>query len=333
MLWGDYMKYNSKQINSYVTSGNIDKLISFSEEKHLLQMEMLLKRIFTEADNNSSADFTDAIMVTGPSASGKTTFSNNLARILDSHGYNSTVVSFDDYFLDRDVIQRNQIAKGFDPLKGEDFDYETIETVDVEYFRKQMKEYTSGQSVELPRYDFASGTRAKTGRVIKSTHRDVIILEGIHAFSPGLCDGLGFHNALKVYICPFDEYEVDAPVPPLSQTPVLTSPQIRFMRRAIRDRVKRNAPLSRTLEMWRGVIRGEKAYMEPIVKYTDLFFNSSLTYELAYLAKKMLSILGESTPEEYEKFSRIIDPRLLEAFEGTDRLQIPENSIFNEFYL
>lgn len=327
------MRYSSKQINAYVADGNLNKLISFSEEKHALQMEMLLKRIFNEADNNSSEDFTDAIMITGPSASGKTTFSNNLAKILDKHGYNSTVVSFDDYFLDREVIQRNQIAKGFDPLKGEDFDYETIETVDVEYFRYQMKQYTSGESVELPRYDFVTGTRAKTGRVIKSTHRDVIILEGIHAFSPGLCDGLGFHNALKVYICPFDEYEVDAPIAPLSMTHMLTPPQIRFMRRAIRDRVKRNAPLGRTLEMWKGVIRGEKAYMEPIVKYTDLFFNSSLTYELVYLSKKMLDILDESTPEEYEKFSHIIDPRLLAAFEGTDTLQIPENSIFNEFYL
>lgn len=327
------MRYSSKQINEYVANGDIDKLIRFSEEKHTLQMEMLLKRIFNEADNNSSEDLTDAILITGPSASGKTTFSNNLAKILDEYGYNSTVVSFDDYFLDRDVIQRNQIAKGFDPLKGEDFDYETIETVDVEYFRCQMRQYTRGESVELPRYDFTSGTRAKTGRIIKSTHRDVIILEGIHAFSPGLCDGLGFHNALKVYICPFDEYAVDAPAKVISDDCVLTSPQIRFMRRAIRDRVKRNAPLGRTLEMWRGVIRGEKAYMEPIVKYADLFFNSSLTYELIYLSKKMLDILDESSPEEYGKFSRIINPGLLTAFEGRKLLSVPENSIFNEFYV
>lgn len=130
-----------------------------------------------------------------------------------------------------------------------------------------MREYTEGRSIRLPKFDFTVGKRINGDRMIESTQKDMIIVEGIHAFNPILTEGLNFNTSLKIYICPFDSY-----VSEYEGTSYLIEPhQIRFMRRAIRDGVHRASPLDKTMDMWRGVRRGEKNYMEPLIPYTDVF--------------------------------------------------------------
>ena len=137
---------------------------------------------------------------------------------------------------------------------------------------------------------------------MESTNKDMIIVEGIHAFHPVLTEGLNFSTSLKIYICPFDSY-----VSEYEGKAYLVEPhQIRFMRRAIRDGAHRASPLGKTIDMWSGVRRGEKNYMEPLIPYTE---------------------------EDQKRLKEIIPPEALRPFLGKDAFEIPQDSLFAEFYV
>ncbi|MBE7058350.1 MAG: hypothetical protein E7387_04535 [Ruminococcaceae bacterium] len=325
------MFYDYKNTNKYTKDGRFEELIRFSEQRIDMQFETLLKLIRAKDSDGRRENLTDILMVTGPSASGKTTTSNMLAKYLSEDGYNCTVISLDDYYYDVEVTQRKQIEKGLVPAGSDfnDFDYETIDAIDVEFFRQQMQEYTSGKSIVLPKFDFSIGKRVKGTRVVESTSKDMIILEGIHSFNPVLTENLEFDTSIKIYISPFDTYVSEYNGKKYTVEPH----QIRFMRRAIRDTVHRGAPIGLTMDMWDGVRRGEKNYMEPLIQYADVFINTSYEYEIAYLKKKIFEILDKSSAEDKKRFAKIIQPESLYSFEGADGFEIPENSLFNEFYM
>lgn len=153
------MLYDYRNINRYIEDGRFGELIRISEEKIRLQFETLLKLIRVK-DESASESLTDLLMVTGPSSSGKTTTANLLAKYLSEDGYNCTVISLDDYYYDIETTHRIQIEKGLVPKGSTEFDYETIEAIDVEYFRRQMKDYTEGRSIRLPKFDFTVGKRS-----------------------------------------------------------------------------------------------------------------------------------------------------------------------------
>lgn len=323
------MIYDYKNVNRYVNDGCFDELIRFSEQRINMQFETLLKLIRSKDSDGIGEDLTDILMVTGPSASGKTTTSNLLAEYLKEDGYNCTVISLDDYYFDAEITQRKQIEMGLVPEGSTDFDYETIDAIDVEFFRQQMREYTSGKSIVLPKYDFTIGKRVEGTKVVESTHKDMIILEGIHAFHPILTEGLKFDTSIRIFISPLDYYESV-----FNDKKYTISPhQIRFMRRAIRDNVHRAAHIGRTMDMWDGVRRGEKNYMDPLVKYADIFLNTSHEYEIAYLKKKILELADAASDADKRRFENIIPKEALLPFESKDDFEIPSNSLFNEFYM
>ncbi len=323
------MVYDYRKINKYIKENRFDELISIAEDRVRMQFENLLKLIRAKDSESNDYGLTDILMVTGPSASGKTTTSNLLAEFLAADGYNCTVVSLDDYYFDTEITKRKQIEMGLVEEGSNDFDFETIEAIDVEYFKKQMKEYTSGKSIRLPKFDFTVGKRKDSNRIIESTKKDMIILEGIHAFHPILTEGLKFDTSIRIYISPNDSYYSVSNGKEYSIEPH----QIRFMRRAIRDSVHRAASLGKTMEMWEGVRRGETNYMKPLVKYADVFLNSSFGYEIAYLKKKIGELASDISREEYLQFSQIVVPEALEPFLTADNFDIPDSSLFNEFYM
>ncbi|MBR5279623.1 MAG: hypothetical protein IKU26_01455, partial [Clostridia bacterium] len=144
------MKYTATHVNQYIREKRFEELIAFSEARHQLQFEMLFNQIHI-ADMDCANDFyTDVVMVTGPSSSGKTTFSNMLAKYLTEDGYNCTVVSIDDYYLNRETIMKRQLDSGRIPVDEHDFDYETLDAFDVPFFKRQMRAYLRGEEVTLP---------------------------------------------------------------------------------------------------------------------------------------------------------------------------------------
>lgn len=322
------MLYSAEHVNRYIRENRFDELIAFSEARHQLQFEMLFNEIHV-ADMDCANDFhTDVVMVTGPSSSGKTTFSNLLARYLTEDGYNCTVVSIDDYYLNRETIMKRQLANGRVPAHEHDFDYETLDAFDVPFFKKQMRAYLRGEEITLPSYNFTTGKREIGTQKLISTKKDMIIVEGIHALNPELIRGVDFSHVFKVYICPFDSYtdKADGEV-------LLLPRQIRFMRRAIRDHVKRGSSLLNTMGMWPSVRNGEEKYIKPVKKYADFFFNSSFEYEIAFLKAGIGRLYERLTLEEKEEFEKFIPAVTLRPFLPKQDFEIPADSIFNEFFM
>ncbi len=320
------MFYKAQHVNKYV-SGEIDELIGFAEARNTLQFEMLLNEIHV-ADINCHESITDLVLVTGPSSSGKTTFSNLLADKLTDDGYKCTVISLDNYYHDRDHLIKEAIKAGRKPKNKMDIDFECIEAFNVERFKTDMNTFIAGEPVRMPEYDFNTGKSLESDVVLTPTEKDMIIVEGIQSLNPQLIEGIDFHRVFRVYICPFDYYQGSYH----GETVSINPKQIRFMRRAIRDKAHRNSPLSLTISMWSGVREGEEKYIKPMKQYADFFFNSSFEYEIAYLKYKIMPLYEELSDEEKLKFTRIISPDSLAPFKTIEKLNLPSDSIFREFY-
>ncbi|MBP5781285.1 MAG: nucleoside kinase [Clostridia bacterium] len=321
------MFYNAQHVNKFIT-GDIDELIYFAEARNSLQFEMLLSEIHV-ADINCHESITDLVLVTGPSSSGKTTFSNLLAGKLRNDGYNCTVISLDNYYHDRDHLLEEALKAGKTPKDKMDIDFECIEAFNTERFKLDMNSFIAGNPVRMPVYDFNTGKSLESDKVLTPTEKDMIIVEGIQSLNPLLIEGIDFHRVFRVYICPFDYYQGSFHGESLTVNPK----QIRFMRRAIRDSIHRNSPLSLTISMWDGVREGEEKYIKPMKQYADFFFNSSFEYEIAYLKYKILPLYEELSDEDKLKFSRILSPEKLAPFIPVGKLNLPADSIFREFYM
>ena len=321
------MIYECEHVNKYAL-GDMDELIYFSEARIQLQYEMLLNEIHV-ADVNCHENLTDLVMVTGPSSSGKTTFSKLLAEKLAGDGYNCTVLSLDNYYHDRSYMYEMALKAGRVPEHDRDFDFECIDAFNVEKFRRDMDLYLSGQEVILPEYDFTDGAAHPGNRKLTPTEKDIIIVEGIQALNPVLTEGINFHRVFRVYICPFDYYVGFHHGETISINPK----QIRFMRRSLRDSVHRNSPLDVTMTMWQGVRMGEEKYIKPMKKYADFFFNSSFEYEISYLKYHIMNLYEELGDEDKIRFARVIELANLKPFVGVPKLNVPKKSLFNEFYL
>lgn len=312
------MKYYPHDINEYFANSQEDRLIQVAESRHTLQFEQLRRLINFSCMRTIGNHLTAAVLVTGPSSSGKTTFSNRLCRLMEKDGFQCTVISIDDYYLARDEIKRRQ-PNTINP------DYECLEAFDVEYFQKQMSAFLSGETIHLPRYDFKIGDRVSSGITLSTTEKDLLIIEGIHAMNPRLTEGLNFARTIGVYICPFDSYSVP-------EKGEITSREIRLMRRSLRDHVHRNSSIMDTLKMWPSVRAGEERYIKPMKQYADFFFNSSFEYEICILRARIEEAIRTLNEEEFLKLKQYLPLELLSYFHSCPEASIPEESIFNEFY-
>lgn len=319
------MNYAAEKINAYIESGRLEELIEVSEERHDVQYEQLIRLV--EASHPKKSDFTGAIFITGPSSSGKTTGAKRIGKMLQAAGYCAPVISIDDYYRSREEIRRIEIGAGTVPEDAENLDYETVDAFDVPFFRDQMRAFLAGEEIALPRYDFLRGERTDSGRRIGRTGNDVLIVEGIQAMNPVLSGNLGFGKSIHLYICPFDIFCADG------GEKVVTTQQLRFMRRCIRDIAQRGADAEETLGMWGAVRAGEEKYIKPMKKFADFFFNSTLEYEIVFYRKRMFEIVQELPEEIASRLAETAGLDALRYFLPQDAFQVPEGSIFREFYM
>ena len=81
------------------------------------------------------------ILIAGPSSSGKTTFARRLGIQLKVNGIKPLTISVDDYFVDKTRTPLDEDGKP---------DYESLETVDLEFFNKSMNALLKGERLMCP---------------------------------------------------------------------------------------------------------------------------------------------------------------------------------------
>lgn len=299
------------QLNSKVLAGDASELIKIAEAFHENKLAQVAGCV-AEANRERGVRL---VLISGPSSSGKTTFAKRLGVQLRVLGLNPVLISLDDYFVDREKTPRDE--------NGE-YDYEALEAIDLEQFNDHLKRLERGESVDIPRYDFISGTRQWHDNPLQLDERSVLIVEGIHGLNPALTPGVPESRKFKIYVSCFTSVALD------NVSRIATSDN-RLLRRLTRDyRTRGNDALS-TLARWESVRRGEEKHIFPYQENADVMFNSSLFYEISVLRRFAEPILREvpDTVPEYGEAKRML--KFLDNFIPIAPDEIPPTSILREF--
>ena len=296
-------------LNEMVDNGKICELIRINEALH--------ERRFSQIADMICERGAKAVMLAGPSSSGKTTSANRLSTQLKVHGKHPILMSLDDYYIDRDKIAPGPDGK---------VDLEHINTIDTELFGEHLAALLSGEEVELPSFSFKLGRRVWNGHKLKLDDSSVIIVEGLHAMNPVLLpEGLDKNLVFRLYVSPLLPLNLD-------DHNRIPSSYLRLLRRIVRDYETRGASVSKTLDMWESVRRGEERWIFPFQENADVIFNSSTLYELAVLKKHIFPLLLEVQPSDvyYDKVNAIV--KVLNFIHEADvDFEIPPTSLVREF--
>ena len=299
------------QLNSKVLAGDASELIKIAEAFHENKLAQVAGCV-AEANRERGVRL---VLISGPSSSGKTTFAKRLGVQLRVLGLNPVLISLDDYFVDREKTPRDE--------NGE-YDYEALEAIDLEQFNDHLKRLERGESVDIPRYDFISGTRQWHDNPLQLDERSVLIVEGIHGLNPALTPGVPESRKFKIYVSCFTSVALD------NVSRIATSDN-RLLRHLTRDyRTRGNDALS-TLARWESVRRGEEKHIFPYQENADVMFNSSLFYEISVLRRFAEPILREvpDTVPEYGEAKRML--KFLDNFIPISPEEIPPTSLLREF--
>ena len=298
-------------LNRRVMEGDASELIKIAEAVHGRQFSRIADRIY-QANHERGAK---VVLISGPSSSGKTTSAKRIGVQLRVLGLHPVLISLDDYFVNREDTPKDENG---------DYDYEALEALDLARLNDDLKRLIDGQSVEIPRYDFITGTRQWHEQPLKLDDRSVLIMEGIHALNPKLTPALEERLKFKVYLSCFTSVALD-------NTTRIQTTDNRLLRRITRDYRTRGNNAYDTIARWPSVRRGEERHIFPYQENADIMVNTSLFYELGVLRPIVEPILREipDTVPEYGEAHRLL--HFLDNFTPISTDEIPLDSVLREF--
>ena len=308
--WGNLMHCGVvADLNDMVLSGEVRTLIRVNEALHEKRFAQLADEIIGRGAR--------AVLIAGPSSSGKTTSANRLCTQLRVHGKTPILVSLDNYYLNRDQLKPGPDGK---------IDLEDIATLDIPQFQDDLTRLLKGEEVELPLFDFVTQHRCETGIKLRVTENTPLVIEGLHGLNPHLLpDAIDKKLIFRLYVSALTTLNLD------DHNRVPTT-YLRLLRRMVRDYETRGASVERTLSMWDSVRAGEEKWIFPFQEDADAIFNTTLIYEPAVLKKHIFPLLSAVQPESvYYDEARSIVKFLNYFVEANVEDEIPPTSILREF--
>lgn len=302
---------NIGSLNQMALQGNSSELIQVGEalqEKNFARVADHIHHLYTEQGVR-------LVLIAGPSSSGKTTFSKRLSVQLRVLGLKPQVISLDDYFVERSQTPLDEQGN---------YDFESLKALDIAHFNSDMNRLFAGEEVELPKFNFQTGSRFYSGRKMKLGESSILIVEGIHGLNPELSSHIDDHLKFKIYASALTTLSID-------NTTVIHTTDNRLLRRIVRDHNYRNRTAQATLASWSSVRRGEDNHIFPYQEESDIMFNTSLFFELSILKSHAEPLLHSvpCTSIEYAQAQRLLS--LLSNFVDIDDAQLPPTSILREF--
>ena len=255
------------------------------------------------------------VLISGPSSSGKTTFSKRLTIQLMVNGIRPVVISMDNYFVNREDTPRDNNG---------DWDFEDVHAIDIPLFQQQLKELLDGETIKLPFYNFETGKREYRGNTLQLHDDNIVILEGLHAINPQLTPDIPHSAKFKIYVSSLTTVNLD-------NHNWIPTTDVRLLRRIIRDYRYRGYNARETIARLDSVRRGEERWVYPYQEEADVMFNSALLFELAVLKRHAEPILDEVPKycDEYTTAHRLL--KELSYFESIPEREIPPTSFLREF--
>lgn len=301
--------HTSSDVNDAITKGTINDIIKLNEVISSNKLLELAKEI------DDKKDQIKIVLIAGPSSSGKTTTSKKLSMYLKSFGLKPKALSTDDYFIPREKTPK---------LPNGDYDYESINSIDLELFNNHLTKLLNNEEVEIPTFNFYKGIGEYLGNTLKLEKNDILIIEGLHCLNEKLTASIPKENKFKVYISPLSDLNID------NHNMIATS-DIRLLRRIVRDSRTRGYSAEHTIKTWRTVRKGEEENIFPYQNEACHVFNTAFIYELGVIKPYAEAVLYSinTTSEYYEEARRLLN--LLNMFLTIPSDMVPNDSILREF--
>lgn len=318
-VFQEYHRWN--QILGISTVGDLNVACNHGHATDLINVSEALqeKKIAQIADEITHRDQdgkrVKLVLISGPSSSGKTTFSKRLSIQLMTNGLKPYPISLDDYFVNRNDTPLDENGK---------HDFESLYAVDLPFFEEQLTTLLNGGEVELPRYNFTTGKREMSGKKLRIDEHMILIIEGIHALNPALTPHIPNENKYKVYVSALTTILLD-------NHNYIPTTDNRLLRRIIRDYKYRNYSAEETIARWSSVREGEEKWIFPYQENADAMFNSALLFELAVLKDYVEPVLRKvpNRCPEYSEAHRLL--RFLNYFVSVQDKELPPTSLLREF--
>ncbi|HNX97681.1 MAG TPA: nucleoside kinase, partial [Candidatus Aminicenantes bacterium] len=300
---------NVGRLNELNRGGGMSELIKVGECLHEKKIADLADAIAARRGQ------VRLVMIAGPSSSGKTTLAKRLAIHLRVNGVRPVMISMDNYFCDRDQCPRDEAGN---------FDFESLEALDVALFNRQLETLLTGGEVTLPRFDFISGKREMNWRPLHLEDDQLMIVEGIHGLNDQLSAQIPGPSKFLIYISALTQLTLD-------DHNRISTTDTRMVRRLVRDHKYRGYSAAETLRRFPSVMRGEEKHIFPFQERADAMFNSALFFELAILKPLAEPLLAEISPTDpvFSEAQRLLG--FLRLFLPAASDELPPTSILREF--
>ena len=304
---------NVGDVNLACQRGEAGDLINIAEalqEKKIVQIAEEIERRMEDEHNPVRL-----VLITGPSSSGKSTFCKRLSIQLKACGIRPVSFSTDDYFVNRLDTPR---------LPNGEFDFDNFDTVDHAYLQRDVLKLLSGETVDVPEYNFVTGLREYNGKKLKLEKGSVLIVEGIHALNPRLTDQVPEFMKYKIFINTITSISLD------NHNCIPTSDN-RLLRRIVRDFNKGAFTARESIMHWPNVRRSEGKWIYPYQENADVLFNSAYLVEFAVLrahAERILMTVPKNCPE-YGDVQRL--KKFLSYFVPVSDKDVPATSLLRGF--
>jgi len=305
------------KLNRIIRDGRLPWLIEKSDSHYESQLDAAAASILKRQDELRF------IIVAGPSSSGKTTTTHKIMQRLEAEGVHVIPLSLDNYFFDLELHPQDEFG---------DYDFETPEAMDLALINRHLAELDAGRGIDVPVYDFKSGTRTEKTTRFEPEAGSLILLDTLHGLYGGLTASVPDEHKFRLYIETISQLKDD--------TGRYTRwTDIRLLRRMIRDSKFRAYSPEKTILHWHYVRRSELKHIIPFQGSADFQINGALPFELPFLKLHLFQLLppfldewrgNEKRLDGYIRARRIHD--LLASIEDVeDDSAVPPSSLLREF--
>lgn len=300
---------NVGKLNETNMEGKIGDIIKVTEALQEKKLAQIADQIYRKKDH------VKVVLISGPSSSGKTTFSKRLGVQLSVSGFKPVVISMDNYFVNREFTPKDENGN---------YDFESPYALDIKLFNDNLLDLFDGKEIKLPKFSFSDGKRYYDGTTLKLKKNGIVVVEGIHGLNPVLTQFIPKERKYKIYVSALTSLSIDS-------TNRIPTTDNRLIRRMVRDNLYRGYSALETLQRWPSVRKGEEKNIFPFQEEADIMFNTALLFELGVLKKWAEPLLQEVPPvvPEYAEAKRLL--KFLSYLMPIPEKEIPPTSILREF--
>ena len=300
--------FDIEKINEGIVSG-FSEMILKTEAEIERKVEETAKTIFEKGEKLK------IVLVSGRSASGKTTFTKKVCKKLCEMGRDARHVSLDDFFLGVNYLPLNEDGT---------YDMESISGLDTALANECCRLLLSEGKADFPTFDFPKQRRGDIWNRVEIGENGIIMIEGIHSLNPLLTENLPEEGIMKMFIEPRFSYEKEGKT-------VFSAEEVRLMRRMTRDELFRGWEAEKTFAQWKSVLAGEKIYIEPYIDLAEIKVDTSMDFEPAVFVNILSEML--SRIDEKSQFYGMAEDFLkkLSFFEKISPDFLPKDSLLREF--